>query len=818
MFFKQLNNSILHAGGFMVAKLKPDVLFNTNPFLEAMNKERLNHKGYCDKIAVSINNKKYNVNSKDIENILDGKGDLFKKRTLWEFVRDLFPGSHIKEVKGLIYEFVTKVDNKAEVFDKIKSLAKIEQQWRFSTKTDFTTNENNEVIVSRSFNLYTGATPNDDEKKQVSSERLTLDNYLYDSHFDNSPLKRLTFDDYSVKLKTLIKNRIPIINTTIDLSSLSKDVLNSLKYCSFKNVIFSGVINSPNLEGPVFENCYFEGCKFKNIQLYETVNNTVGSENNKPIIGMFKGCFISKCEIENYRCETSKVYNVTQPVSINEKLGSYLFMQSFVHDCIIQGGYCPDSSILLSHFYNCNIAGLDAHRMDFLANSFNKSNYDETREQDTGTVFYNCNLNHIKINSGLSEDGSDKYMFNPDEYFSDYIERRSRNLRLDDNFSKCIDNIKKGINSSFSKNNTENNNVFFKNSNLIGASLGGYYSRDRCKDCAIDTNTNYSINGLTARKYTYMDLDGAISKEQIPDFLKNVSAINIDIINFYNSESKANKKYRNAFLELESFLSTLYGENKSYEGKYHFDNSRVDFFIFKDMQENAQNIINNMIESDRIKFVESIINKMILSPDGTILTENLKEYVQKQIKASYKESATNVTFDYKGLASIFEGVEEKQIEALSNQLEHIKSFKTDYDSRLNKFSRDFQYLSSAFAINRQDLLKNYQEINTSIKDYDDLLREIKELTRSRDKLVDDKRTLFDNKRDNWNTKEVQDEVEALNKKIADCDNEIRSKLTIVRINRLENQYKDDKNISDAMRNILDWFERYPDIVQNITRA
>lgn len=802
----------------MAVKLKPDVFVNTNPFLEAMNKEKLNHKGYCDKIAVSINNKKYNVNSKDIENILDGKGDLFKKRTLWEFVRDLFPGSHIKEVKGLIYEFVTKVDNKAEVFDKIKSLAKIEQQWRFSTKTDFTTNENNEVIVSRSFNLYTGATPNDDEKKQVSSERLTLDNYLDDSHFDNSPLKRLTFDDYSVKLKTLIKNRIPIINTTIDLSSLSKDVLNSLKYCSFKNVIFSGVINSPNLEGPVFENCYFEDCQFNNIQLYETVNNTVGSENNKPIIGMFKGCFISKCEIENYRCETSKVYNVTQPVSINEKLGSYLFMQSFVHDCIIQGGYCPDSSILLSHFYNCNIAGLDAHRMDFLANSFNKSNYDETRGQDTGTVFYNCNLNHIKINSGLSEDGSDKYMFNPDEYFSDYIERRSRNLRLDDNFSKCIDNIKKGINSSFSKNNTENNNVFFKNSNLIGASLGGYYSRDRCKDCAIDTNTNYSINGLTARKYTYMDLDGAISKEQIPDFLKNVSAINIDIINFYNSESKANKKYRNAFLELESFLSTLYGENKSYEGKYHFDNSRVDFFIFKDMQENAQNIINNMIESDRIKFVESIINKMILSPDGTILTENLKEYVQKQIKASYKESATNVTFDYKGLASIFEGVEEKQIEALSNQLEHIKSFKTDYDSRLNKFSRDFQYLSSAFAINRQDLLKNYQEINASIKNYDDLLREIKDSTIRRDKSVDDKRTLFDNKRDSWNTKEVQDEVEALNKKIADCDNEIRSKLTIVRNNRLENQYKDDKNISDAMRNILDWFERYPDIVKNITQA
>ncbi len=36
---------------------------------------------------------------------------------------------------------------------------------------------------------------------------------------------------------------------------------------------------------------------------------------------------------------------------------------------------------------------------------------------DTGTVFYNCNLKHIKINDGLREDGSDRFMFNPKEYF-----------------------------------------------------------------------------------------------------------------------------------------------------------------------------------------------------------------------------------------------------------------------------------------------------------------------------------------------------------------------------------------------------------------
>ncbi|MDW2446526.1 type III effector [Escherichia coli] len=802
----------------MVAKLKPDVFVNTNPFLEAMYKERLSHKGYSDKIALSINDKKYNVNSKDIENILDGKGDLFKKRTLWEFVRDLFPGSHIKEVKGLIYEFVTKVDNKAEVFDKIKSLAKTEQQWRFSTKTDFTTNENNEVIVSRSFNLYTGATSNDNEKKQVSSERLTLDNYLDDSHFDNSPLNRLTFDDYSVKLTTLIKNKIPIINTTINLSSLSKDVLNSLKYCSFKNVIFSGVINSPNLEGPVFENCYFDDCKFNNIQLYETNDDTVGSGNKKPIKGMFKGCFISKCKIENYRCETSKIYNVTQPVSINEKLGSYLFMQSFVQDCTIQGGYCPGSSILLSHFYNCTIAKLDAHGMDFLANAFTKSSDNEARAQDQGTVFNYCNLNSINMKCSLGNASSDEYKFNPEEYFSDYIERRSRTLKLDDNFSNCVGNIEKAVKTSFSKQNSENDNISFNYCDLRSANLDSYYREDWCKDCSIDPDSIYLEDGVTPIKYIYMNLDGAISKDKIPNFLEKVNAINSDIKDFYNTETKIKEEYNNAFSELESFLSTLYVENKSYEEKYHFNNSRSEFFIFKDMQYKAQNIITNMIESDRIKFIESIINKIIPPADIKMPTKDSDKFIRQKQHESHNQFDIDYKLNYGDLVPLFEGVEKKQIEALKIQLENIKNFKAYYDSELNKFASDFRNFSSAFAINWEDLQKNYQEINTSIKDYDDLLREIKELTISRNKSSEDKRTLFDNKRDNWNSIEVQDEVNALNAKIVDCDDKIRSKLTIIRNNRLENQYKDDKNISDAMRNILDWFEQYSDIVKNITKA
>lgn len=629
---------------------------------------------------------------------------------------------------------------------------------------------------------------------------------------------RLTFDDYSVKLTTLIKNKIPIINTTINLSSLSKDVLNSLKYCSFKNVIFSGEIKSVDLKGPVFENCYFEDCKFNNIQLYEPVDNTVGSENNKPIKGMFKGCFISKCKIENYRCETSKIYNVTQPVSINEKLGSYLFMQSFVQDCTIQGGYCPGSSILLSHFYNCTIAKLDAHGMDFLANAFTKSSDNEARAQDQGTVFDCCNLNSIKMNCSLGNVSSDEYKFNPEEYFSDYIERRSRNLKLDDNFSKCVGNIEKAVKTSFSKQNSENDNISFNYCDLRRANLDNYYRENWCKDCSIDPDSIYLEDGVTPIKYIYMNLDGAISKDQIPNFLKKVSAINSDVKNFYNTETNIKEKYKNAFSELESFLSTLYVENKSYEEKYHFNNSRSEFFIFKGMQYKAQNIIANMIGSDRIKFIESIINKIIPPADIKMPTKDSDKFIRQKQHESHNQFDIDYKLNYGDLVPLFDGVEKKQIEALKIQLENIKNFKAYYDSELIKFASDFRNFSSAFAINWEDLLKNYQEIRSSIKDYDDLLREIKELTIKRDKSVDDKRTLFDNKRDKWNSQEVQDEVAALNQKIADDDNKIRSNLNIVQNFRRENQYKANKNISDAMRNILDWFEQYSDIVKNITKA
>ena len=53
--------------------------------------------------------------------------------------------------------------------------------------------------------------------------------------------------------------------------------------------------------------------------------------------------------------------------------------------------------------------------------------------------------------------------------------------------------------------------------------------------------------------------------------------------------------------------------------------------------------------------------------------------------------------------------------------------------------------------------------------------------------------------------------------------DIKDRNTIERLDVImfylsKSNYKANKKISNAMLNILDWFERYPDIVKNITQA
>ncbi len=54
---------------------------------------------------------------------------------------------HIKEAKQAIIDFVSETGDKADIFNKIKSLADQDQQWRFNATTEFIVDENKILLL-----------------------------------------------------------------------------------------------------------------------------------------------------------------------------------------------------------------------------------------------------------------------------------------------------------------------------------------------------------------------------------------------------------------------------------------------------------------------------------------------------------------------------------------------------------------------------------------------------------------------------------------------------------------------------------------------
>ena len=148
-----------------------------------------------EKIYLSVANVgKYSVTHKDITNIIAGDSQSFLKLTLWEFILDLFPMYHIKEAKETIVDFVTKTEDKVKRFERIKYLAIPEEKWRFSATTEFTVDENKDIIVSRVFKININSKDHHNEAEEnkmhsVFSEVLSLDIYKHDIQFDEKALQ-----------------------------------------------------------------------------------------------------------------------------------------------------------------------------------------------------------------------------------------------------------------------------------------------------------------------------------------------------------------------------------------------------------------------------------------------------------------------------------------------------------------------------------------------------------------------------------------------------------------------------------------------------
>ncbi|HBA5786457.1 TPA: type III effector protein, partial [Escherichia coli] len=541
--------------------------------LNKMPDENLNAKNrtqkYSGKIDLFLDDvDKYSVTHKDITNILAGDSQSFLKRSLWEFILDLFPMYHIKEAKQAIIDFVTETGDKVDIFNRIKSLANEDQQWRFNTTTEFTVDENKDIIVSRVFNININAQDhhNDAEKnimRSLFSEELSLDIYKHDIHFDQkafqSGMLKMQFPNDNEKLSVYLKNKIPFENITIDLSALEKEALASLKYCNFKKVIFTGNISYENLNGSVFGNCFFEDCIFENVSLVSS-RYRVKPNNEIPIYGVFKECFLYRCEIKNFNIDTSKIYSVNQDPNVGKLVGAYLFMQSFVNECTLQDGVCKNASVIASSMLCCKIAKLNGAEMDFIGTSF----YHKYRCQYIyDNHFYNCDFSSSDMTykrNGIREDLLD---FDPREYFK----KDGGKLNLDKRISDLIYiNIFPNMSDHHYINDKDVGGDIEKylklsNCNLRQTCLGESINGITLNDCAIDpSTTRLSVNIAANTQISipaYMEMKGAIAENGISDFMENLMEINSWVEEFNKYGKDAINLYQNELLYLQSYLIKL---------------------------------------------------------------------------------------------------------------------------------------------------------------------------------------------------------------------------------------------------------------------
>ncbi|OTE57275.1 type III effector protein, partial [Escherichia coli] len=551
--------------------------------LTKMPDENLNEKNrtqkYSGKIGLSLDDVgKYSVTHKDITNILAGDSQSFLKRSLWEFILDLFPMSHIKEAKQAIVDFVTKTDDKVEMFNRVKSLADQDQQWRFNTTTEFTVDENKDIIVSRVFNININAQDyhNDAEKntmRSLFSEELSLDIYKHDIHFDQkafqSGMLKIQFPNDNEKLSVYLKNKIPFENITIDLSALEKEALASLKYCNFKKVTFTGAISYENLNGSVFGNCFFEDCIFENVSLVSS-RYRVKPNNEIPIYGVFKECFLYRCEIKNFNIDTSKIYSVNQDPNVGKPVGAYLFMQSFVDECTLQDGVCKNASVIASSLLCCKIAKLNGAEMDFIGTSFYHKYKCELKYDNH---FYNCDFSSSDMTYKRNGIRKDLLDFDPREYFK----KDGGKLNLDKHISNLIyvnlfPNMSGGryINDKYVADDIDKY-LKLSNCNLLKTCLGESINGIKLDDCAIDHLTTWLSGNLAANSQiripVYMDMKGAIAENGISDFMKNLMEINSWVEEFNNYGKDAESHYQKELLYLQSLLVKLGRFNLDDEGK-----------------------------------------------------------------------------------------------------------------------------------------------------------------------------------------------------------------------------------------------------------
>ncbi|HCP3409379.1 TPA: type III effector protein, partial [Escherichia coli] len=660
---------------------------------------------------------KYSVTHKDITNILAGDSQSFLKRSLWEFILDLFPMSHIKEAKQAIVDFVTKTDDKVEMFNRVKSLADQDQQWRFNTTTEFTVDENKDIIVSRVFNININAQDyhNDAEKntmRSLFSEELSLDIYKHDIHFDQkafqSGMLKIQFPNDNEKLSVYLKNKIPFENITIDLSALEKEALASLKYCNFKKVTFTGAISYENLNGSVFGNCFFEDCIFENVSLVSS-RYRVKPNNEIPIYGVFKECFLYRCEIKNFNIDTSKIYSVNQDPNVGKPVGAYLFMQSFVDECTLQDGVCKNASVIASSLLCCKIAKLNGAEMDFIGTSFYHKYKCELKYDNH---FYNCDFSSSDMTYKRNGIRKDLLDFDPREYFK----KDGGKLNLDKHISNLIyvnlfPNMSGGryINDKYVADDIDKY-LKLSNCNLLKTCLGESINGIKLDDCAIDHLTTWLSGNLAAntqiRIPVYMDMKGAIAENGISDFMKNLMEINSWVEEFNKYGKDAESHYQKELLYLQSLLVKLGRFNLDDEGKkYQINGEAIQYIILKVLY-NIEKDIANEIDIDKVNFMHKLYTGFFWQRPY-----DQRNYLKINRSAISNSKTFHFHFDFNDLRNIYK--------------EYNKNHKDDSFDKMQKIFLALNEFKERTKINYRD----YRKVSKYVDDKVDLFSGIEQYLR-----------------------------------------------------------------------------------------
>lgn len=813
--------------------------------LTKMPDENLNEKNrtqkYSGKIGLSLDDVgKYSVTHKDITNILAGDSQSFLKRSLWEFILDLFPMSHIKEAKQAIVDFVTKTDDKVEMFNRVKSLADQEQQWRFNTTTEFTVDENKDIIVSRVFNININAQDyhNDAEKNTMRSlfpEELSLDIYKHDIHFDQkafqSGMLKIQFPNDNEKLSVYLKNKIPFENITIDLSALEKEALASLKYCNFKKVTFTGAISYENLNGSVFGNCFFEDCIFENVSLVSS-RYRVKPNNEIPIYGVFKECFLYRCEIKNFNIDTSKIYSVNQDPNVGKPVGAYLFMQSFVDECTLQDGVCKNASVIASSLLCCKIAKLNGAEMDFIGTSFYHKYKCELKYDNH---FYNCDFSSSDMTYKRNGIRKDLLDFDPREYFK----KDGGKLNLDKHISNLIyvnlfPNMSGGryINDKYVADDIDKY-LKLSNCNLLKTCLGESINGIKLDDCAIDHLTTWLSGNLAAntqiRIPVYMDMKGAIAENGISDFMKNLMEINSWVEEFNKYGKDAESHYQKELLYLQSLLVKLGRFNLDDEGKkYQLNGEAIQYIILKVLY-NIEKDIANEIDIDKVNFMHKLYTGFFWQRPY-----DQRNYLKINRSAISNSKTFHFHFDFNDLRNIYKEYNknhkddsfdkmQKIFLALNEFKERTKINYRDYrkvskyvDDKVDLFSGIEQYLRWVIEKNNDYNKENYGDIKDK---YAKLIVERNDLVDTKDQLI--KEDFYLNNKDNKDKKdaerinEIKGIIKVIDGKIPNISKEILHLKD--ETERLEKEYQQENTLNDVVQNIRSWLKENENMVKAIKK-